>query len=84
MGTSLKSGLEWPNKAEQQDAYAARFGEVVRDMNTDCTLRHLYEDAVYVRASEFIRHMSHAMNRLEESAPNIPRAIENSHSSPKA
>lgn len=82
--TALNSGLEWPNKAERHDDFEARYGEVVRDINTECTLRHMHDDAVFASEAEFIRHMSTEMNRLEESAPNIPAAIENSHASPKA
>jgi hypothetical protein len=81
--TALSGGLEWVNKAERQDAFASRFGEVVCDIKTECSLRHLH-DADYASEGDFFRHMSTEMSRLEESAPNIPRAIENSHSSPKA
>jgi hypothetical protein len=59
------SGLEWPNKAERHDECASRFGDVVRDISTDCTLRHLHDDAVYASEAKLIRHMSTEMNRLE-------------------
>ena len=80
--TALNSGVEWPNKAERHDNYASRFGEVVRDINTECTLRRL-QDAEYASEGDFIRHMSTEMNRLEENAPNIPGCIEKSYSNPK-
>jgi hypothetical protein len=78
----LNNGLEWPNKAERHDHFASRFGEVVRDINKECLLCHLY-DAEYASESNFLRHMSTEMSRLEESAPNIPYAIEQYHSTPK-
>jgi hypothetical protein len=55
--SALNSGLEWPNKAERHDNYASRFGEVVRDINTECTSRHL-QDAEYASEGGFFRHMS--------------------------
>jgi hypothetical protein len=81
--TALNSGLQLPIKAERHDHSNSRFGEVVRDINTECSLRHLH-DAEYASEGDFLRHISSEMSRLEESAPNIPRAIENSHSPPKA
>jgi hypothetical protein len=80
--SALSSGLEWPSKAERHDNYASRNGEVVRDINTEYTLRHLH-DAEYASEGDFIRHMSTEMNRLEESAPNIPGSIEKSFSATK-
>jgi hypothetical protein len=80
--TLVNRGLEWPNKAERRNDYASRYGEVVRDIETECTLRHL-QDAEYASEADFIRQMSTEMKRLEESAPTIPRCIEKSHSTPK-
>lgn len=75
--SALNSGLAWPNKAERHNDYAARYSEVVREINTECTLRHLH-DGEYASECDFIRHMSTEMNRLEENAPNIPRSVEKS------
>jgi hypothetical protein len=69
-------GLEWPNKAERHNDYSSRFGEVVRDINTECTLR-LLNNAEYMSEGDFIRHTSNVMSRLEENAPNIPGASKN-------
>jgi hypothetical protein len=38
--------------AERHDDYASRFGEVVRDISTECTLRPMYDDAVYASEAE--------------------------------
>jgi hypothetical protein len=80
--TVVNRGLEWPKKAERHNDYASRYGEVVRDINTECTLRHLQDDE-YAREGDFIRHMSTEMNRLEANAPDILRCIDKSHSTPK-
>jgi hypothetical protein len=79
---AVNLGLEWPNKAERHNDYSSRFGEVVRDINTECTLRHL-KNAEYASEGDFIRHTSNVMSRLEENAPNIPGCIEKSYSNPK-
>jgi hypothetical protein len=80
--SALSSGLEWPNKAERHDNYASWLGEVVRVINTECTLRHM-QNAEYASEGDFIRHMSAEMNRLRENAPNIHGFIEKSYSNPK-
>jgi hypothetical protein len=82
--TVLNSGLERPNEAERHNDYASHFGEVVHDISTECTLRHLHNNAMHASEAHLIRHMPTEMNRLEESVPNIPRAVENSNPSPKA
>jgi hypothetical protein len=41
--TALNIGLEWANKAERHDHFASSFGEVVRDINTECSLRYLHD-----------------------------------------
>jgi hypothetical protein len=64
--------LEWPNKAERQNDFASRLGEVVRGINTECTLGHL-NGAKNTSKGDFICHTS----RLEENAPNIPECIGN-------
>jgi hypothetical protein len=79
---AVNRGLEWENKSERHNNFASRYGEVVRDINTECTLRHLH-DAEYASEGDFIRHMGTEMNRLEENAPNIPGCIEKSYSIPK-
>ena len=79
---AVNRGLEWPNKAERHNDYSSRFGEVVRDINTECTLR-LLNNAEYTSEGDFIRHTSNVMSRLEENAPNIPGCIENSYTTPK-
>jgi hypothetical protein len=79
---AVNRGLEWPNKAERHNDYSSRFGDVVWDINTECTLRHL-NDADYNSEGGFIRHTSNVMSRLEENAPNIPGCIEKCYSNPK-
>jgi hypothetical protein len=72
---AVNRGLEWPSKAERHNDYSSRFVEVVRDINTECTLRHL-NNAKHTSEGDFIRHTSNVMSRLEENAPNIPECIE--------
>jgi hypothetical protein len=79
---AVNRGFKWPSKAERHDDYASRFVEVVRDINTECTLRHM-QDAEYASERDFICFMSTEMNRLEENAPNISGCIEKSYSNPK-
>jgi hypothetical protein len=72
---AVNRGFEWPNKAERHNDFSSRFGEVVWDINTECTLRH----PNYVKFNlegDFIRHTGNVMSRLEENAPNIPGCIE--------
>jgi hypothetical protein len=78
--TALNNG---PNKAERHDDFESKYGGVVRDINTECTLGHMHDDAVYASEAEFIRHMSTVMNRLDESAPSITGSIEKSNGTPK-
>jgi hypothetical protein len=80
--SALSNGLEWPNKAERYDNCASRFGELIRDINIGCILRHM-QNAEYASEGDFIRHMSTEMNRLRENAPNIPGFIEIFYSNPK-
>jgi hypothetical protein len=80
--SALSNGLEWPNKAERHDNYASQFGEVVRDINTECTLRRV-QDAEYASEGDSIRYMSTEMNRLEDNAWNFPGCIEKSYSTSK-
>jgi hypothetical protein len=72
---AISSGFEWQIKSVRHEDYSSRYAEVVRDINTEYTLRHLH-DAEYASEGDFIRHMSTEMNRLEENAPMIPRTIE--------
>jgi hypothetical protein len=76
--TALNNGFEWPNKAKRHYHFASRFKEVVRDISTWCSLRHLHNaeyasegdflrhlhDAEYASDGDFLRHLSTEMSRL--------------------
>jgi hypothetical protein len=74
--SALSIGLEWPRKAGHHESCTSRFGEVVRDINIECTFHH-FRDADYTSEGSFIRHIWTEMNMLEENAPNIPGCMEN-------
>jgi hypothetical protein len=42
--------------ARRRVRFASRFGEVVRDIDTECSLRHM-QDAEYASDGDFLRHM---------------------------
>lgn len=72
----LANTMRWTEKHCLHDEYAARYSEVVRDINTESMLATLDAGGVYANESEFIKHVSSLLDRLEQNAPSIPGAIE--------
>lgn len=71
---SLSQQLGWPQKHKQHEQYSARYGEVVRMINTQQTLFDLNE-STYCSEGEFIKQLQAELDRIAEHAPSIPPVI---------
>lgn len=71
----VANSLGWAEKSAQHNHYAARYGEISRDINTEAMLKRM-DDGTFASEAEFIKHISAQLDRIEENAPTIPGVVE--------
>lgn len=75
--SSLAGAMRWSERYNKHDELSTRYGELLREINTESFLTSTMDDGVFRDMSEFIRHVSSEITRLEDRAPQVPKSVEN-------
>eukprot|EP00873_Tetraselmis_striata_P003585 jgi/Tetstr1/423849/TSEL_014475.t1 len=65
--------MRWSDRYAKHDELSTRYGELLREINTESFLTSAMDEGVFRDIPEFIRHVSSEITRLEDRAPQVPK-----------
>lgn len=74
--SSISGAMRWSELYNRHEEVSARYGELLREINTEAFLTSTMDYGAFRDLAEFIRHVCAEINRLEDRAPSIPKSLE--------